>query len=243
MTVDERALSEDGSREPGRPLNGSFDDVPEEYDDLRAAGHMARRRAAFFSMAVHRTPGPVVELGCGTGTLLRELAAAHPDRSFLGIEPLANYVEFARQRAAAQGLGNVRFEAAPGETLGSVVAPGSAGLFITVDALHHVQDLDRVIDEVFTATRPDGRWVAMEPDRLHPYVLAYHVLTAGERTFPARDFLRRAQARGWALVRRKRLFIFPSGVVSVPGWAERMERRLERRRFVAGAVVHELVRP
>ena len=225
------------------PLNASFDDLPEEYDDLRAAGHMARRRVEFFSAAVRRSPGPVVELGCGTGTLLRQLAAAHPDRSFLGVEPLANYVDFARQRAAAAGLANVRFEAATGEALGSVVAPGSAGLVISVDSLHHVTDLDRVIDEVFTATRSDGRWVAMEPDRLHPYVLAYHVLTPGERTFPARDFLERARARGWALVRRRRLFLYPSGVRRVPGWAGRLERRLERRRVLAGAVVHDLVHP
>jgi len=243
MVVDGEMLAERGEHGPGRALNGSFDDDPEQYDDLRAAGHMARRRAAFFGMAVRRTPGPVVELGCGTGTLLRQLAAAHPDRSFLGVEPLANYVDFARREAAALGLTNVRFEAATGEALGSVVPPGSAGLVISVDALHHVQDLDRVIDEVFTATRHDGRWVAMEPDRLHPYVLAYHVLTAGERTFPARDFLRRARSRGWALVRRRRLFIYPSGVARVPGWAERLEQRLELRPVVAGAIVHDLVRP
>ncbi|MFQ1001665.1 class I SAM-dependent methyltransferase [Modestobacter sp. SSW1-42] len=227
---------------PGRALNGGFDDAPERYDDLRATGHMARRRLAFFSTAVRRTPGPVVELGCGTGTLLRRLATAHPDRSFLGIEPLANYVDFAREQAASLGLANVRFETGTGEDLGAVVAPGSAGLVISVDALHHVQDLDRVVGQVHTATRPEGRWVAMEPDRLHPYVLAWHVLTTGERTFPARDFLRRARSGGWALVRRRRLFLYPSGVARVPGWAGRLERRLEHRPFLAGAVVHDLVR-
>jgi ubiquinone/menaquinone biosynthesis C-methylase UbiE len=238
------AAARDESPPPvGLPFNASFDDLPEAYDDLRAGGHMARRRVAFFSTVVHRTPGPVVELGCGTGTLLRQLAAAHPDRSFLGVEPLDNYVEFARQRAAAQGLDNVRFEAGTGEVLGSVVEPGSAGLVISVDALHHVQDLGRVVAEVLTATRHDGRWVTMEPDRLHPYVLAYHVLTAGERTFDPADFLRRARAAGWALVRRRRMFIYPSGVSRVPGWAEQLERSLERRRVVAGAIVHDLVRP
>jgi ubiquinone/menaquinone biosynthesis C-methylase UbiE len=243
MAVDGDQVAAQVAQGQGRALNGSFDDDPESYDDLRAAGHMARRRVAFFSTAVHRTPGPVVELGCGTGTLLRQLAAAHPDRDFLGVEPLANYVEFARREAAALGLSNVRFEAATGEVLGTVVPPGSAGLVISVDALHHVQDLDRVVDEVFTATRRSGRWVAMEPDRLHPYVLAYHVLTEGERTFPARDFLRRARSRGWELVRRRRLFTYPSGVARVPGWAARLERRWEHRPFLAGAIVHDLVRP
>lgn len=225
------------------PLNAAFDDVPEQYDDLRAAGHMARRRLAFFSAVVGRTPGPVVELGCGTGTLLRQLAAAHPDRTFLGVEPLPNYVEFARERAAALALDNVRFEAAPGESFGQVVPEGSAGLVVSVDALHHVVDLDRVVDQVFTATRGNGRWVAMEPNRVHPYVLAYHVLTHGERTFDAGDFLARARARGWSLVRRRLMYTYPSGVSRVPAWAARLELRLEHNRLLAGAVVHDLVRP
>ncbi|WP_369132754.1 methyltransferase domain-containing protein [Modestobacter sp. I12A-02662] len=227
---------------PERPLNASFDDEPERYDDLRAAGHMARRRAEYFRRVVARVPGQVVELGCGTGTLLRRLATVHPDRSFLGVEPLPNYVEFARERAAAAGLRNVRFESAPGEELDQVVPSGSAGLVISVDSLHHVVDLDRVVAAVHAATAVDGRWYAMEPNRVHPYVWAYHVLTTGERTFAARDFLRRARQQGWTLVDRRRMFIYPSGVRSVPAWAAGLERQLETNRLLSGALVHDLVR-
>ena len=224
------------------PWNAAYDDEPEAYDDLRAGGHMARRRVEYFRRVVNRVPGSVVELGCGTGTLLRGLAAAHPDRSFLGVEPLPNYVEFARERAADAGLTNVRFAAAPGEELGSVVPPGSAGLVISVDSLHHVEDLDRVVTAVATATALDGRWYAMEPNRLHPYVLAYHVLTAGERTFDPGQFLRLARRRGWALVGSRRMYVFPSGVPAVPAWAGRLERQLESSRLLSGAVVQDLVR-
>ncbi len=224
------------------PLNAAFDDEPERYDDLRAAGHMARRRAEYFRHVVARVPGQVVELGCGTGTLLRRLATVHPDRSFLGVEPLPNYVDFARERAAAAGLRNVRFESAPGEELDSVVPPAAAGLVVSVDSLHHVVDLDRVVAAVRAVTAVDGRWYAMEPNRVHPYVWAYHVLTTGERTFAARDFLRRARQQGWALVDRRRMFIYPSGVRAVPGWAARLERQLESNRLLSGAVVHDLVR-
>jgi SAM-dependent methyltransferase len=228
---------------PATPLNASYDDAPEEYDELRDQGHMARRRVDFFSRVVGRTPGLVTELGCGTGTLLRRLAARFPDRSFLGVEPLPNYVDFATERAAAMGLTNVRFAAATGEELTSVVAPGSVGLLISVDALHHVTDLDRVVRQAFAVTRHDGRWWSMEPNRVHPYVLAYHVLTAGERTFPAREFLRRSRDAGWQLVGRRTMYLYPSGVREVPAVGQRLERRLERSILLAGAVVHDLVKP
>ncbi|MGK5173950.1 methyltransferase domain-containing protein [Geodermatophilus sp. CPCC 205761] len=223
-----------------RALNASFDERPDEYDDLRAAGHMARRRVEYFTGVLDEVPGTVLEVGCGTGTLLRELAARRPDRTFVGIEPLPNYVDFARRRAEEAGLANVRFEVGTGETLGQVVPAGSAGLVVSVDALHHVTDLDRVVAEVRAVSAPTARWRAMEPNRVHPYVWAYHVLTPGERTFAVRDFLRRAGDAGWRLVGSTTLFLYPSGVRRVPAWAEQLERRLEGLRPVAGAVVLDL---
>jgi hypothetical protein len=77
---------------------------------------------------------------------------------------------------------------------------------------------------------------------LHPYVLAYHVVTPGERTFAVRDFRRRAAARGWRPAGIESLFLYPSGVQRVPTWAERFERRAERLRMVSGGVVLDLVR-
>ncbi len=224
------------------PYNASFDDTPETYDDLRAEGHMARRRTEFYTRVVDATPGLVLELGSGTGTLLRHLAAQRPDRTFVGVEPLANYVDFANASARADGLGNVRFEVGVGESLPAAVGSGSVDLVISVDALHHVTDLDRVVGEVLRVAAPGARWRAMEPNRLHPYVLAYHALTPGERTFPTRDFLRRAERAGWRLAGRERLFTFPSTVPAVPGWAARLERRLERLPLLSGAVVLDLVR-
>jgi ubiquinone/menaquinone biosynthesis C-methylase UbiE len=223
-------------------LNAGFDGRPDEYDDLRATGHMARRRADYFERVLAEVPGRVLEVGCGTGTLLRELASRHPSRTFVGVEPLPNYVDFALRRAEEAGLGNVRFVVGTGETLGDVLPAGSADLVISVDALHHVTDADRVLAQVRAVSAPTARWRAMEPNRVHPYVWAYHVLTPGERTFPVRNFLRRAGAAGWQLAGRETLYLYPSGVRRVPAWAERLERRLERFRPVAGAVVLDLER-
>jgi ubiquinone/menaquinone biosynthesis C-methylase UbiE len=225
-------------REPGTgPYNAAFDSTPEAYDELRAAGHMARRRAEFFTDVVGCSQGPVLEVGCGTGTLLRTLAVRWPQRQFIGVEPLSNYVEFARERARGAGIRNVRFEVGTGESLHSVVQPKSVGLVISVDALHHVTDTAQVVRAVSRVAGPDARWWAMEPNRIHPYVWAYHVFTEGERTFSPRRFLREAAAGGWELEERRTMYLYPSGIAAVPPWAEAVERRLERRRALAGAVV------
>jgi|tagenome__1003787_1003787.scaffolds.fasta_scaffold20961890_2 ubiquinone/menaquinone biosynthesis C-methylase UbiE len=157
---------------------------------------MARRRAEHFAAVVAGSSGDVLEIGCGTGALLRRLAAVHPDRRFLGIDPLAGYIGYARRLAERDGLRNVAFVAGPGEELDQLLRPRSFGLVISVDALHHVTDVDRVAAAARRVTTDGARWCLMEPNRWHPYVWAYHALTPGERTFPVGDFLRRSRRAG-----------------------------------------------
>ncbi len=46
-----------------------------------------RARAAILDLVGHyAAPGPLLDLGCGYGTLARDLARAFPDRAVLGVE-------------------------------------------------------------------------------------------------------------------------------------------------------------
>jgi tRNA (guanine-N7-)-methyltransferase len=49
-----------------------------------------------------------VDLGCGDGSFLVEMAAAHPQRNFFGVERLAGRVEKTAKRISQRGLTNVR---------------------------------------------------------------------------------------------------------------------------------------
>lgn len=49
-----------------------------------------------------------VDLGCGDGSFLVEIAAAHPDRNFLGVERLIGRVEKTAKRIVQRGLRNAR---------------------------------------------------------------------------------------------------------------------------------------
>lgn len=49
-----------------------------------------------------------VDLGCGDGSFLVEMAAQHPDRNFLGVERLAGRVEKTAKRITERGLANAR---------------------------------------------------------------------------------------------------------------------------------------
>jgi tRNA (guanine-N7-)-methyltransferase len=49
-----------------------------------------------------------VDLGCGDGSFLVEMAAAHPERNFLGVERLTGRAEKTAKRIAERGLVNAR---------------------------------------------------------------------------------------------------------------------------------------
>jgi tRNA (guanine-N7-)-methyltransferase len=65
--------------------------------------HRAARREIF-----EREAPLEVDIGCGEGAFLLEMASRHPERDFLGIERLLGRVTKVCRAAARQGLANVR---------------------------------------------------------------------------------------------------------------------------------------
>ena len=65
-----------------------------------------------------------VELGCGKGRFTVETAKAEPDVLFIALEKTANVMVIALERAAAEGLKNVRFVNVLADYLADYFAPG-----------------------------------------------------------------------------------------------------------------------
>jgi tRNA (guanine-N7-)-methyltransferase len=67
------------------------------------------REASLEDIFPHAASRPLeVDLGCGDGTFLVEMAAAHAERNFLGVERLAGRVERTAKRITERGLANAR---------------------------------------------------------------------------------------------------------------------------------------
>jgi tRNA (guanine-N7-)-methyltransferase len=58
-----------------------------------------------------------VEIGCGKGAFLNDLASAQPERNILGVERSAKYHRLTCERAARRGLDNIRLLRTTGEDL------------------------------------------------------------------------------------------------------------------------------
>ena len=130
-------------------------------------------------------PSAIVDLGCGDGTFLADIAVRYPDVPCIGVEPDDSARLAADAEAHRRNLDNFRVIA--GDALHFDVPEGTqqAGTcFITAFVLQEILEQsgeDAVVDllrQTF-AKDPFATWIAIEVDRRHPLDAASSDLVLG----------------------------------------------------------------
>ena len=100
----------------------------------------------------------VLDLACGPGPLLLELAALYPSCRFIGADLSGPMLSVLQETSASRGLSNVETLCDDIRHLASI-PDGSVDLIITTSALHHLPDaacLQQVFQRVQSLLKPDG---------------------------------------------------------------------------------------
>ena len=106
----------------------------------------------------------VLDIGCGAGRAVCELAARFPASRFVGYDLCEPVIAEARRRAADAGLKNVRFEVRDVSRLGDSGGV-SAELFDVVtgfDVIHDQRDPAGTLDAVRRVLRPGGTFLMQD---------------------------------------------------------------------------------
>jgi SAM-dependent methyltransferase len=106
----------------------------------------------------------VIDVGCGRGRALNELARWFPNSTFTGYDLSEDAVRYARATAAERGLDNVRFHVQDAARLHEVVAPETAELITTFDAVHDQADPEAVVAAIRRSLAPGGVYLAQDID-------------------------------------------------------------------------------
>lgn len=123
------------------------------YDSLKAARFVLK----------HAGPlsGRVLEIGTGKGRFLVQLA--RKVSRVVTVDPDAAEQRFARMNAAHAGLSRrIRFVVADGADL--PFADASFDAVVSLNALHHIRNLDGVLDEILRVVKPTGTIVLADFD-------------------------------------------------------------------------------
>ena len=223
-------------------LNATFDDDPEGYERLRRCW-LNTRREMFISWWLRQLRladgASVMEIGSGTGWLLRNLSREFPSFRFVGLEPIGEYVDFATARNSSSNLRFVRGTAKEARQC----VRGSFEAFLSNDVLHHVESIEGTVRSVSAIAAPGCRWLAIEPNPLNPYVFCNQAFKTGERNFAPRTFLRTCGTHRWKPLDRRYLFAIPPFVKEAPQWMKSWERRMEGYALIGGGICLDLSFP
>ncbi len=128
-------------------------------------------------------PADYLEVGCGTGFVLRAVHEAHPGARCVGVEPFEAALEVAGRR-----LDGVELRRGDAASLGEDSAFDAVGTF---DVLEHIPDDEEALAAIARALRPGGVLLATVPQ--HPWLWS----DADERAEHVRRY-RRAELLGKA---------------------------------------------
>lgn len=183
--------------------------------------HQARLRRRFLALAGVRTGMRVLDVGCGTGVVTRDIAARVGARgAAVGVDPSRALLAVARRRARAAGAGGrPTFRHADGFAL--PFAPASFDVALAVTVLLHVPGGDRVLEEMVRVTRPGGRVAVLDqdfgtlaldvPDRaLTRRIVDGHAERFYAEPWSGRTLARRLRGAGLARVRTRAFVVVDS---------------------------------
>jgi ubiquinone/menaquinone biosynthesis C-methylase UbiE len=128
-----------------------FNRWAEKYEQSSFQRFIDRVHDAMLEAVAAEGPDPtrVLDVGCGTGRLLRKVRERWPRAQLIGVDPAEGMIAAARRLAA-----DVTFCVAPAESI--PVEAGSIDLALSALSLHHWADQPRGLREVARALRPGG---------------------------------------------------------------------------------------
>lgn len=186
--MSQAALTDAPTRQDPFADQTDFDLVAAEYDDslpTHVVEHYLDKRVAFIK--AHTTPGPTLDVGCGTGQLAERVRDAGYDVTGLDYsQGMLDVMERIRP-----GI--------PGVAASSTDIPfpdDTFALTYCVAVMHHVADKDAVhktLVEMVRVTKPGGRILIWDHNPRNPYwpILMKRVPqdTGAERLIPEREVL------------------------------------------------------
>jgi SAM-dependent methyltransferase len=110
-------------------------------------------RQAYLDLLEPRAGSRVLDVGCGTGVVTRELARrVQPGGTVLGIDPNPDMLRVAKELADSD---NMEFQ--PGDALTLPVDSSSFDVVTCITVLEHMPEPERAIPELVRALKPGGR--------------------------------------------------------------------------------------
>jgi SAM-dependent methyltransferase len=212
------------------PVNWSED--LEELHEESSHSHFIEvwtRRAVLARLGELPAAPTLIDIGCSTGYLLRDLHARFADASLIGVDLVAGGLRKAHAHVPEALLLYADARALPLEDLCVDAA-------MSVNLLEHVRDDEQALAEIFRILRPGGRAVIVVPVNPGSYD-CYDRLLGHERRYAHGELARKARGAGLAVLEDIHL-----GAPLYPAFWVVKQRNRRRHEQLSGAALEQKVR-
>src|SRR5438105_12659223 len=134
----------------------------ERFDQWADTYEESRLQRAFFEPIYQATlelatktvqqPGSVLDVGCGTGKLLRRIHNCWPEAQLIGVDPAEGMIEVAKRLTPDSTFSTAMAEALP-------LADASVDLALSTSSFHHWQNQAAGVREIARVLRPGGYFI------------------------------------------------------------------------------------
>ena len=149
---------------------------------------IVRQRTRTFEVINPQSGEQIVDIGCGPGLLVHELAAAVGDTGrIVGADSSAPMIELAENRCSQ--FSNVAFVESDATNLD--IEDAGTDVVICIQVLLYIADVDKALAEMHRILKPDGRAIIMETDwrsavlNSNDEVLTEKIIEAWDKSVPS----------------------------------------------------------
>ncbi|XUU60720.1 class I SAM-dependent methyltransferase [Erythrobacter sp. HA6-11] len=170
MSAGANQKSDEAAASRRAAITAEFDAWAPSYESGRLAPWYQMHAREVFTHLDLANVRRVLDIGCGTGWALRQLAGEHPQIEFHGIDLSPKMIGEAEQRAASEGLANLTFHQGDWEQMGAEIAAGKHAvqpgfdLVLALSSLHYMADLTVALAHIRESLYAGGKLVLVERD-------------------------------------------------------------------------------
>lgn len=148
------------------------------YNSKWLAGKASVRKYFFDVVVKHIKPtDKVLDFGCGPGTFSIILSSICAE--VYSIDISKEFINTCKANIQAENITNVFPSVITSDKLDFEDA--SFDVIMMVDVIHHLDDIDFRMKEVFRLLKPNGKLLVFEPNKLNPLMFLMHYFDANER--------------------------------------------------------------
>lgn len=108
----------------------------------------------------------VLDIGCGPGFLLIEIARLNPKAQLIGVDLSEDMLKIARRKAKENGFSSMQFRQGAAENIPVPDAHNDA--VVCLNSLHDFQDTEETLKEVYRSTKKGGIFVLKDKNGAYP---------------------------------------------------------------------------